>query len=97
MIGYMGSQQRKQLEGLEEVVEFTSREVELFSSGVYPSLLGEVYQALAKLSLASQWLNEDLLSLGSQEHGQLSALTATMTATVSKVNLFLSCPSPISD
>lgn len=94
MIGYMGSQQRKQLEGLEEVVEFTSREVELFSSGVYPSLLGEVYQALAKLSLASQWLNEDILSLGSQELGQL---TATMTATISKVNLFLLCLSPISD
>ena len=68
MIGYMGSQQRKQLEGLEELAAFTSKESELFTSSTYPFLLEHVHQSLAKATLASQWLNEDVTVTGNAQY-----------------------------
>ncbi len=55
MIYYMSSQQKAQLEGLEELSKFVSREVTLFSGHGYKQLTEMGYQALAKASLAMQW------------------------------------------
>lgn len=60
MIGCMGAQLKKQVEGLEELTLFTYKESSSFRSTVYPSLLEQAHQALAKVSLAVQWLGEDL-------------------------------------
>ena len=65
MIGYMGSQQKKQLEGLEELAVFTSREMRIFSSNFHPFLLEQAHQNVAKASLALKWLNEDAAILDS--------------------------------
>lgn len=79
MISYMGSQQKKQLEGLEELAQFTSREVEMFMSNSYPFLLEQVHQNLAKATLASQWLNEDMAVLNNtQVHSQIISLSESL-------------------
>ncbi len=79
MISYMGLQQRKQIEGLEEIAQFTSAEVGLFVSDVYPSLLEQVYQALAKVTLASEWLSEDMTTLGDNtDQSQLASLFSSL-------------------
>lgn len=87
MIGYMGSQQKKQLEGLEELAQFTSRETEIFMSETFPFLLEQVHQNLAKATLASQWLNEDvaIMSKGQNESKITSLCSALET---SKVQVF---------
>ena len=86
MISYMGLQQRKQMEGLEEVARFTSAELGLFVSDVYPSLLEQVHQALAKVILASQWLSEDMTTLGDNiNQSQLPSLFASIESNKSKV------------
>ena len=69
MIGYMGLQQKKQLEGLEELAQFTSREMEMFMSNTYPFLLEQVHQNLARTTLALQWLNEDVAVLSTGHNG----------------------------
>lgn len=81
MIGYMGSQQKKQLEGLEELAQFTLRETEIFMSNTYPFLLEQVHQNLAKATLASQWLNEDVAVLSnSQYQSKLTPLCSALEA-----------------
>ncbi len=55
MIHYMSGQQKAQLEGLEELSAFVSREVALFSGHGYKQLTEMGYQALAKAGLAMQW------------------------------------------
>ena len=65
MIGYMGSQQKKQIEGLEELAVFTSREMKLFMANFHPYLLEQVHQHIAKASLAVKWLEEDVPILDS--------------------------------
>lgn len=67
MIGYMGSQQRKQLEGLEELAMFTSRELKLFMDDSHPVLLEQVHQNVAKAALALKWLNEDISILNNSQ------------------------------
>ncbi len=55
MIHHMSAQQKSQLEGLEELSKFVSREVTLFSSRGYKELTEIGHQALAKATLAIQW------------------------------------------
>lgn len=79
MIGYMGSQQRKQLEGLEELVQFTSRETGLFMTSVYPYLQEQVHQNLARAALALTWLNEDMTVLnGTPNQSQLNSFIGSI-------------------
>ena len=90
MIGYMGSQQRKQLEGLEELVQFTSRETGSFMTDVYPYLLEQVHQNLAKAALALTWLNEDLTIFnGTSNQSRLSSFIASIEDKRSQVNNIL--------
>ena len=84
MIGNMGSQQRKQLEGLEELVQFTSAQIQIFETEMYSTLLQHAYQALAKASLASQWLNEDIATLG-KDQTQLSSIVASLQTNENQV------------
>ena len=60
MLSAVGSQMRKQVQGLEELAGFSERESRQFNSTVYPSLVEQSHQTGAKLSLASQWLNSDV-------------------------------------
>ena len=86
MIGYMGAQQRKQLEGLDEVALFTSREIGTFKADMYPILLEEVHQAFAKATLACSWLSEDLTNLdGLPNQSQLSSYVALLEQNISQV------------
>ena len=76
MISNMGAQLKRQLEGLEELSLFTNKETSSFQRTVYPSLLEQAQQALAKVSMATHWLREDLSLLGSGQNQ--SALQATL-------------------
>lgn len=88
MIGYMGSQQRKQLEGLEELVQFTSRETGLFMTNVYPYLLEQVHQNLARAALALTWLNEDMtIFKGTPNQSQLTSFIDSIESKRSQVNI----------
>lgn len=88
MIGYMGAQQKKQLEGLEELAQFTSRETELFLSNFYPYLLEQVHQNLAKAALASTWLSEDLAVIhNDQDKCRLSSLAASLESNKTQVGI----------
>ncbi len=83
MIGYMGSQQKKQLDGLEELAMFTSREMKLFLTNIHPFLLEQVHQTVAKASLALKWLYEDVAILdGCQE---ISSLCTSIEAIFTQV------------
>lgn len=97
MIGYMGAQQKKQLEGLEEVALFTAREMGTFKSNIYPILLEEVHQTLAKASLACSWLNDDLANLdGLPNQSQLTPIVATLQQNISQVcGILLSSNCPV--
>lgn len=55
MIHYMQAQQKAQLEGLDELCRFATREVTLFRSHGYKQLTELGHQALAKANLAIQW------------------------------------------
>jgi hypothetical protein len=86
MIGYMGTQQKRQLEGLEELAQFTAREIGAFKANMYPYLLEEVHQTLAKASLACDWLNQDLAHLdGLPNQSQLSSFIASLEQNKSQV------------
>ena len=89
MIGYMGLQQRKQLEGLEELALFTSRETELFMCNSYPFLLEQVHQNLAKASLALQWLNEDAAVVSNTQYqSQIGPLCSGLEANKAQVCMY---------
>lgn len=86
MIGYMGAQQKKQLEGLEELALFTSKEVGTFKASMHPLLLEQVHQALAKAGLAVDWLNEDVSNLdGLPSQSQLVPLLESLGQNKSQV------------
>ena len=87
MIGYMGSQQRKQLEGLEELAMFTSREMGLFMTNVHPFLLEQLHQTVAKASLALKWLNEDVAIFDSTQ--EISSLYASIESISAQVCSFV--------
>ena len=75
MVKLMQSQQRRQLEGLEEFHQFCSREVASFTANVFRQFAEVGHQAVAKAALASQWLQDDLRSLaGKAQRSQLPAL-----------------------
>lgn len=93
MIGYMGSQQKLQLEGLEQVARFASAEYKAFMSDLYPCLLEQIHQAVAKASLASQWLSDDLAQSNTQ-HGQLTSLLSSLDSTRVQVCAYLSVQAP---
>lgn len=86
MIGYMGAQQKKQLEGLEELAQFTSREIGTFKADIYPLLLEEVHQTLAKASLAFDWLNCDVANLDAPVQSQLVPFIASLEQNRSQVS-----------
>lgn len=86
MIGYMGAQQRKQLEGLEELSIFTSREVQTFKTSLLPYLVKEVHQTIAKAALALDWLSLDVPFFeGTSNHNQIVQLLASVEQNRSKV------------
>ena len=83
MIGYMGAQQKKQLDGLEELAMFTEREMRLFMTNIHPFLLEQLHQTVAKASLALKWLNEDVAIFdGSQEISSLSTSIESISVQV---------------
>jgi hypothetical protein len=80
MIKLMQSQQRRQLEGLDEFSLFCSREISRFTSNVGRQFTEQGYQAMAKAALAVQWLQEDINSLSSNaQRSQLQVLLETIT------------------
>lgn len=80
MVKLMQSQQRRQLEGLDEFNQFCSKEVALFTANVYRQFTEVGHQAKAKAALASQWLQEDLRSLsGKAQRSQLPALYSAVS------------------
>ena len=80
MIKLMQSQQKRQLEGLDEFSIFCSREISQFTSNVYHQFSEQGYQAMAKAALAVQWLQEDLNSLSSNaQRSQLQVLLSTIS------------------
>lgn len=88
MIGYMAAQQKKQLEGLEELSQFTSREIGTFKANVYPLLLEEVHQTSAKVSLALHWLSDDVKFLdGLPSQSQLASLIDSLEQSRSHVSI----------
>lgn len=90
MIGYMGAQQKKQLEGLEELALFTSREIGTFKANIYPLLFEEVHQALAKAGLALDWLNEDVSNLdGLPTQSQIVPLLESLEQNRSQVSILV--------
>lgn len=87
MIGYMGAQQKKQLEGLEELALFTAREMGMFKANIYPSLLEQVHQTLAQTSLALNWLNEDVANFdGLSNQAQFTSLVSSLDHHKSQVS-----------
>ena len=60
MLSVLGVQFRKQQEGLEELACFSEQELGVFRTTVYPSLMEQAHQSLAKLTLAAQWLETDM-------------------------------------
>lgn len=89
MIGYLGSQQKKQLEGLEELAQFTLRELGMFKSNIYPRLLEQVHQTVAKASLASKWLDDDIAIFHNQDSSKLTSLRTTIDGYKTQVSLQL--------
>ena len=80
MIKLMQSQQKRQLEGLEEFSQFCSREITQITSNVYRQFSEQGYQAIAKAALAVQWLQEDINSLSTNtQRSQLQVLLDTIT------------------
>ena len=80
MVGVLGTQLRKQLEGVQELSSFSDRESGVFRSTVYPSLMEQTHTAKAKLALASQWIQSDIASFNPQsaDVAALNTLLATM-------------------
>ena len=90
MIKLMQSQQKRQLEGLEEFSLFCSREVSLFTANVCRQFSEQGYQAMAKAALAVQWLQEDINSLSSNtSRSQLQVLLDTITQHRDQVRQFI--------
>lgn len=63
MIVSVGAQLKKQLESLEELSHFTEKETASFKSAA--SLSEQANQAVGKVTLAAQWLGDDLSILSS--------------------------------
>lgn len=78
MIKLMQSQQKKQLEGIEEFRQFCARESSNCSKNVYRQFMDLGHQALAKAAMAAQWLQDDLNSLSSK--ASKSQLTTLLSA-----------------
>lgn len=87
MIGYMGSQQKKQLEGLEELATFTSREMRMFMTNIYPCLLEQLHQTVAKASLALEWVKEDAVVFDNAQ--ELSSLLSSIENISSQVCIMI--------
>ena len=80
MIKLMQSQQKRQLEGLDEFNLFCSRERAQFTSNVCRQFSEQGYQAMARAALAVQWLQEDINSLsGNAQRSQLQVLLENIT------------------
>ena len=92
MIKLMQSQQKRQLEGLEEFSLFCSREIAQFTANVCRQFSEQGYQAMAKAGLAAQWLQEDINSLSSNaQRSQLQVLLNTIAQHRDQVTLFIKC------
>ena len=84
----MQSQQRRQLEGLNEFSLFCSREISRFTSNIGRQFTEQGYQAMAKATLASQWLQEDINSLSSNtQRSQLQVLLGNVNMLRDQVSL----------
>ena len=80
MIKLMQSQQRRQLEGLDEFSLFCSREISRFTSNVGRQFIEQGYIAIGKAAFASQWLQKDVNFLSNNtQRSQLQVLLENIT------------------
>ena len=92
MIKLMQSQQKRQLEGLDEFSLFCSRERAQFTSNVCRQFSEQGYQAMARAALAVQWLQEDINSLsGKAQRSQLQVLLENITQHRDQVRKYKNC------
>ena len=90
MIKSMQTQQKRQLEGLDEFSQFCSRESSLCSKNIYRQFTELGYQAIAKAAMAAQWLQEDLKSLSAKaSRSQLNNFLMSVNQQREKVSLLV--------